>query len=140
MIYSFNKIKKFKRRLSLNRLAKVMRNSTVVTIGWVDKFGDGTDYQYFIKKTKLEIKSKYSEFFGYDVETIKQLTLKQFEIFLQHKKTFEDQIIHNKPIIVTTVGKATTKIIQDRKIKRVIMDEATMVKENEAFLACLHAH
>ena len=46
----------------------------------------------------------------------------------------------NKPIIVTTVGKATTKLIQDRQIRRVVMDEATMVKENEAFLASLHAH
>lgn len=82
---------------------------------------------------------KYKDFFGYNVETIKKLNRRQFENFLQHKKTFEDQIIQSKPIIVTTVGKATTKVMQDRKFVRVIMDEATMVKENEAFLASVHA-
>ena len=43
------------------------------------------------------------------------------------------------PIIITTIGKACTGELQDRKFKRVIMDEATMVKENEAFLGTLHA-
>ena len=67
-----------------------MRLSTVVSIGLIDKFGDGENIEYFIKKTQLQLKGDYKDFFGYDVETIKQLTLKQFEIFLQHKKTFED--------------------------------------------------
>ena len=40
---------------------------------------------------------------------------------------------------MTTVGKATTKMMAERQFKRVIMDEATMVKENEAFLASIHA-
>lgn len=37
------------------------------------------------------------------------------------------------------MGKATTKVMADRKFKRVVMDEATMVKENEAFLASINA-
>jgi len=85
------------------------------------------------------LNEKYVDFFGYNVETIKKLTRHQFEMFLQHKKTFEQQIIIRKPIIVTTVGKATTKVMADRRFKIVIMDEATMVKENEAFLAAINA-
>ena len=48
--------------------------------------------------------------------------------------------MENKPIIVTTVGKATTKMMTDREFKHVVMDEATMVKENESFIASLHAN
>ena len=40
---------------------------------------------------------------------------------------------------MTTIGKACTKQLRNRKFKRVIMDEATMVKENEAFLGALDA-
>ena len=43
------------------------------------------------------------------------------------------------PIIVTTIGKAGTFALQERKFKRVIMDEATMVKETEAFLGSINA-
>ena len=39
------------------------------------------------------------------------------------------------PCIVTTVGNAATKMMTKRKFKRVVMDEATMIKEHEAFLA-----
>lgn len=42
-------------------------------------------------------------------------------------------------IIVTTVGKGCTRAFRDRKFKRVIMDEATMVRENEAFLSMIDA-
>ena len=90
LIYKFNKIKKFRKRLSMKELAHVMRLSTVVEIGHIDRFRDGNNLEYFIKKKQLKLKSEYRDFFGYDVETIKQLTLEQFEIFLQHKKTFED--------------------------------------------------
>ena len=67
------------------------------------------------------------------------LSRAQFETFMSHKKTFETQILENKPIVVTTVGKSATKSMADRKFKRVIMDEATMIKENEAFLASINA-
>ena len=67
------------------------------------------------------------------------LTRAQFEIFMQHKRQFEDQILKNRPIIVTTIGKASTKAFRERMFERVIMDEATMVKENEAFLGAIHA-
>ena len=40
---------------------------------------------------------------------------------------------------MTTVGKASTKAMAERKFKRVIMDEATMIKENEAYLASINA-
>ena len=116
-----------------------MNLSTVVEISEIDKFRDGQNIEFFIKKKKLQVKRKYDDFFGYDVETIKQLTWAQFETFMRHKKSFEEQILSNKPIIVTTVGKATTKMMADCKFTRVVMDEATMVKENEAFLATVNA-
>lgn len=47
--------------------------------------------------------------------------------------------MESKPVIVTTIGKATSKALQDRKFKRVIMDEATMIKEYEVFLGASHA-
>ena len=67
------------------------------------------------------------------------LTKKQFETFMSHKKTFEGHILQNRPIIVTTIGKSGTRSMAERKFKRVIMDEATMIKENEAYLASLNA-
>ena len=58
---------------------------------------------------------------------------------MKHRNDLEVQILKSRPIIVTTIGKATTKALRDREFKRVIMDEATMVKENEAFLGAIHA-
>ena len=43
------------------------------------------------------------------------------------------------PVIVTTVGKACTQQLRERKFKRIVMDEATMIKENEAFLSSTNA-
>ena len=92
-----------------------------------------------IRKKKLQLKQEYVEFFGFRIESIKMLNKAQFETFIDHKRKFEAKILEQQPIIVTTVGKATTKMMAERKFKRVIMDEATMVKENEAFLASIHA-
>ena len=77
--------------------------------------------------------------FGYDIETIKQLSKKDFEAFLERKDEFEDFVLKAFPCIVTTVGTAASKAIISRRFKRVVMDEATMIKEQEAFLATLHA-
>ena len=49
------------------------------------------------------------------------------------------KVIESRPIIVTTIGKAASRALRDRKFKRVIMDEATMIKENEAFLGAISA-
>ena len=137
LIYQFNKVRTFQNRLTIEQLATVMRLSTVVDITLViNKFGDE---QYMIRKKNLQLNGKYVDFFGYNVETIKKLTKQQFEMFLGHKDKFEQQILERKPIIVTTVGKATTKAMAERKFKRVIMDEATMVKDYEAFLTALNA-
>ena len=76
---------------------------------------------------------------GFNFETIKQLSKEQFEIFLGHKRRFEQEIIETFPVVVTTVGSAATANIVRRRFKRVVMDEATMVKEHEAFLATLYA-
>ena len=54
---------------------------------------------------------------------------------MQKKETFERFVIKSFPCIVTTVGVASSRQMIDRRFKRVIMDEATMVKEVEAFLA-----
>ena len=73
------------------------------------------------------------------METIKKLSINKFRTFMTHKRKFENKILASKPIIVTTIGKACTNLLRDRKFKRVIMDEATMIKENEAFLGAIHA-
>ena len=36
------------------------------------------------------------------------LSLPKFELFLKHKREFEDKILKTMPIIVTTVGKGCT--------------------------------
>ena len=48
---------------------------------------------YYIRKKELQLKSKYVNFFGYNIETIKQLNIKQFEIFMKHKRDFETKIL-----------------------------------------------
>ena len=40
---------------------------------------------------------------------------------------------------MTTCGTAATKLIRDLKIKTVVIDEATQVKEHESYLASLDA-
>ena len=66
---------------------------------------------------------------GYEAQSIKQLTKKQFEDFLVKKQQFQAQILKHYPVIVTTVGNATTKAIRDLKFTKVVIDEATQVKE-----------
>ena len=63
----------------------------------------------------------------------------QFEVFIKHKKDFEREVIKRKPIIITTIGKATSEVLRRQKFKRVIMDEATTIKEYESFLGTLSA-
>ena len=82
---------------------------------------------------------KYLDFIGYNIETIKMLKRAQFEEFMRHKREFENQILSKRPIIVTTMGKASTKNLRNKRFTRVIIDEATMVKENEAFLGAINA-
>ena len=43
------------------------------------------------------------------------------------------------PIVITTIGKASTLTLRERKFKTVIVDEATMVRETEGFLATMTA-
>ena len=58
---------------------------------------------------------------------------------MRHKDTFEKEFIKKFPCIVTTVGTAGSRAFVDRRFKRVVMDEATMIKEHEAFLATQYA-
>ena len=141
VIYDFQKIKKFRSRLTLQRLFEVMKLSADVEVKSDVRYWDEEDHEvvYYIRKKKNELKSEYVNFFGFDVETIKQLNIKQFKEFLDNKRKFENEILNTSPIIVTTIGKACTKLLRERKFKRVIMDEATMVKEHEAFLGAIHA-
>ena len=66
-----------------------------------------------------------TEALGFDVESIKDLSKKQFQEFLKYKSQCEREILSAYPIIVTTSGNAATKAIRDLNIKRVIIDEAT---------------
>jgi len=54
---------------------------------------------------------------------------------MESKDEFEKKVIKRFPCIVTTVGVACSRQMVERRFKRVIMDEATMIKEHEAFLA-----
>ena len=58
---------------------------------------------------------------------------------MEMKDEFEKEVIKEYKCIVTTVGVASSRMLVDRKFKRVIMDEATMIKEHEAFLATQYA-
>ena len=78
-------------------------------------------------------------FLGYDPKQINELSKPEFEEFLKHKEKFEEVAIQKFPIIVTTAGYAATKVIRDLKIKRVVVDEATQVKEQDMFLSTLSA-
>ena len=82
---------------------------------------------------------KMQVLFGFDIETIKELKMPQYEVFKEHKAAFEKRVLQKFRCIVTTIGTAATKAMKDRKFKRVVMDEATMIKEHEAFLATMHA-
>lgn len=139
-IYNFSKIKKFHSRLRMRDLYEVLQLSTVVDvkIGTVD-FRDERRETCFIRKRSAQLKDEYVNFFGYNIETIKKLSRQSFEIFIKHRNEFEQQILNSRPIIVTTIGKASTKALRERQFKRVIMDEATMIKENEAFLGAINA-
>ena len=76
---------------------------------------------------------------GKNILEIKRMKKPEFKIFLDKKIKFEQRVLAKKKIIVTTVGKGCTRMFRNRKFKRVIMDEATMIRENEAFLTMLDA-
>jgi len=42
-------------------------------------------------------------------------------------------------VIITTIGKACSEQFRAKKFKKVIIDEATMAKEHEAFLSIINA-
>ena len=124
-------------RLSNRQVFEMMKKSIVVDVDERKPFGD--ESVFYIRKRDVELNPEYGQIFGFDMETIKMLTKEQFEIFLEHKSNFEKEVIKKFPCIVTTVGTASTKAMVERRFKRVVMDEATMVKEHEAFLATLYA-
>ena len=128
-------MKKF--RLSLKDVFNMMKLSTVVDVDERDPFGDGK--MYYIRKRAQEMKEDVAEIFGFDIETVKQLNKEQFEIFIQKKDAFEKEVLRKFPCIVTTIGAAGTKAMTSQNFKRVVIDEATMIKEHEAFLSTLNA-
>ena len=67
------------------------------------------------------------------------MTKAQFEHFYRKKREFEKKVVRDYQILVTTCGNAATQLVRDLKIKRVVIDEATQVKEHESFLATLDA-
>ena len=129
-------MKKF--RLSLEDVFNMMKLSTVVDVCERDAFGDG-NMLYYIRKRAQEMNEDVAEIFGFDIETVKQLKKEQFEIFIQKKDAFERDVLRKFPCIVTTIGAAGTKAMTSQNFKRVVIDEATMIKEHEAFLSTLNA-
>ena len=113
IIYDFRKIRQFHSRLSIRDLFEVMRLSSVVDVkANVVTFGVKQMTIYSIRKKELQFNGKSVELFGYNIETIKMLSRAQFEEFMRHKRAFENQILNKKPIIVTTMGKASTKTLR----------------------------
>ena len=102
---------KFAEYVELEDLFELMKLSSLVDVKEeVLDFGDGDpQITYFIRKKELKLQQKYVNFFGYNIETIKQLTIKQFDEFMKHKKNFEQKIFVSMPVIVTTIGKACTQ-------------------------------
>ena len=140
VIYDFRKIRQFHSRLSIHQLYEVMKLSSVVDVKEASVILAGSPKTiYYIRKKNLFMNEKYLDFIGYNIETIKMLKRAQFEEFMRHKREFENQILSKRPIIVTTMGKASTKNLRNKRFTRVIIDEATMVKENEAFLGAINA-
>ena len=125
--------------LTMPELYEALKDSTVVEVRINDSDAKGRAYPYDIRKKKLVVNMMYAvyeEFFGYNIEGIKHLSKGRFEDFMKHKDQFEKMVISNYPCIVTTVGVAGSRsLVKGRKFKRIVMDEATMIKEHEAFLA-----
>ena len=67
------------------------------------------------------------------------MTPEQFEVFYQQKRDFENSVVKDYSIIVTTCGCAAKALIRDLDIKTVIIDEATQVKEQDSFMATINA-
>lgn len=94
---------------------------------------------HLIRKKKLEMREEFKDMFLHDLQSIKNLSREDFADFASRKEKFEEDALRQYPCIVTTVGTAASRGIMSRHFKRVVMDEATMIKEHEAFLATLHA-
>ena len=116
--------------LSQKEVYEVMKHSTVVELK------DEGEWGFSIRPKQYQVKL---QLLGFQAKSIKQLTKQQFEEFLKHKAMFEQQILASYPIIITTSGNAATRAIRQLDIKRVVIDEATQVKEQESFLATLNA-
>ena len=83
-------MRRFHRRLTLEDVYEVMSLSTEVDVGrGRSESGGELDATFYIRKKKEELNEDYVKFFGFDVEKIKKLTLKQFYQFLKLKKSFE---------------------------------------------------
>ena len=141
IIFGFRSIQKFHDYLHQDDLFELLKLSSIVEVKEdIRDFGDGDpEVVYYIRKKEKKLQNKYVNFFGYNIETIKQLSIKQFETFMKHKRDFEKKIFESMPVIVTTIGKACTQQLRQREFKRIVMDEATMIKENEAFLSSTNA-
>jgi len=62
---------------------------------------------------------------GFDQEGIRNMTREAFEKFWRVRKQFQDLLIQNTQVIICTCDFAKQQCIQNKKIRRVIIDEAT---------------
>ena len=116
------------------KVFELLRLSTIVDVKQEES-------KFFVRRRALETNpdSTLATFFGFDIEKIKELNKRQFEVFMQYKNKFEKIVLDSFPCIVTTIACAFTQQVVRRRFKRIVIDEATMVKEHEAFLSTLHA-
>lgn len=86
LVYKFNKLKKFQKRLGIDQLYQALKLSTVVEVA---REGEGSLKLLFIRKRKLYFKEEAKHFLGFNIEKISELEKEQLDIFIAHKETFE---------------------------------------------------
>ena len=112
--------------------------STIVEVKTSPGF-DQTENLFYVRRKEPEMNDTMHQLFGYDIKKVRELSKENFEAFMKVKEEFEKFVIQKFACIVTTVGTAGSHTMVQRKFKRVVMDEATMIKEHEFFLATQHA-
>jgi len=61
-----------------------------------------------VRRVDPKINDKMGQLFGFNLETVKNLSKQEFRLFMQNKNEFEKKVLQKFPCIVTTVGVAAT--------------------------------
>lgn len=127
------------KRLELyqDEVYQALKNSSVVEV----KEEEYENFEGIFQFVKRRFVKTGMSFMGFEVESIKEMTKKQFETFEKKKKEFELNLVKQPKyqVLIATVGSACSKMIRDLEIKYVLIDEATQVKEPDSYIATANA-